>query len=52
MEEYILSELRKLVGFDDGDGIFSPGGSIANGYAINCARFQKFPHIKVRNNFL
>ncbi|XP_065208108.1 cysteine sulfinic acid decarboxylase [Planococcus citri] len=46
MEEYVLDKIRNLIGFDEGDGIFSPGGSIANGYAINCARFYKFPEIK------
>ena len=49
MEEYVLAELRYLIGFVEGDGIFSPGGSIANGYAINCARYNKFPKIKVRH---
>ena len=47
MEEYVLSKIRSLINFEEGDGIFSPGGSIANGYAINCARFHKFPEIKV-----
>lgn len=48
MEETVLLEIRKLIGFQDGDGIFSPGGSIANGYAISCARFHKFPQIKTQ----
>lgn len=47
MEETVLAEMRKIVGYPDGDGIFSPGGSIANGYAISCARFYKMPQIKV-----
>ncbi|XP_014248186.1 cysteine sulfinic acid decarboxylase [Cimex lectularius] len=46
MEEAVLKEMRTIVGFTEGDGIFSPGGSIANGYAINCARFNKMPQIK------
>jgi hypothetical protein len=50
MEEYVLAELRHLIGFNEGDGIFCPGGSIANGYAINCARYNMFPSIKVRIN--
>ena len=50
MEEYVLAELRYLIGFDEGDGIFCPGGSIANGYAINCARYKMFPQIKVQIN--
>lgn len=49
MEEIVLKEMRKIVGFPngDGDGIFCPGGSAANGYAISCARYHSFPEIKV-----
>ncbi|NXJ06874.1 CSAD decarboxylase, partial [Odontophorus gujanensis] len=43
MEEVVLAKLRKLVGWDNGDGIFCPGGSISNMYAMNVARFQRFP---------
>ncbi|XP_050533627.1 cysteine sulfinic acid decarboxylase [Daktulosphaira vitifoliae] len=48
MEETVLLEMRKFLGYPDGkgDGIFCPGGSIANGYAINCARFHAFPEVK------
>lgn len=44
MEEEILREMRKIVGWKDGrsEGIFCPGGSIANGYAINLARYYKY----------
>lgn len=51
MEEEVLREMRKIVGFADGkgDGIFCPGGSMANGYAISCARYKFSPEIKVRN---
>lgn len=51
MEEEVLSEMRRIVGFPNsgyGDGIFCPGGSISNGYAISCARFYKSPNSKVR----
>lgn len=49
MEEVVLEEMRKIVGFANGvgDGIFCPGGSIANGYAISCARHKYAPDIKV-----
>lgn len=49
MEEEVLQEMRRFVGWPNGigDGIFCPGGSIANGYAISCARFHFFPEIKV-----
>lgn len=48
MEESVISKMTSIVGFPDGDGIFCPGGSIANGYAINCARFYKFPQVKTQ----
>lgn len=49
MEEVVLKEMRAIVGFEGGkgDGIFCPGGSIANGYAISCARHKFMPDIKV-----
>lgn len=51
MEETVLSEMRKIVGWENGkgDGIFCPGGSMANAYAISCARYKFTPDIKVSN---
>jgi glutamate/tyrosine decarboxylase-like PLP-dependent enzyme len=51
MEEVVLKNLRALIGYPDGigDGIFCPGGSLANGCAINLARFKAFPATKVLN---
>ncbi|XP_066991602.2 cysteine sulfinic acid decarboxylase [Anabrus simplex] len=48
MEETVLKEMRRIVGWLDGagDGIFCPGGSIANGYAISCARYHRVPDVK------
>ncbi|KAI4498076.1 hypothetical protein M0802_006900 [Mischocyttarus mexicanus] len=48
MENEVLEEMRKIVGWENGlgDGIFCPGGSMANGYAINLARHYKFPEYK------
>ncbi|XP_063535523.1 cysteine sulfinic acid decarboxylase [Cydia strobilella] len=48
MEEDVLREMRRFVGWanGEGDGIFCPGGSIANGYAISCARYFFFPETK------
>ncbi|NWR64122.1 CSAD decarboxylase, partial [Bucorvus abyssinicus] len=43
MEEVVLAKLRELVGWSSGDGIFAPGGSMANMYALNVARFWRFP---------
>lgn len=52
MEEVVLKEMRRIVGYanGNGDGIFCPGGSAANGYAISCARYHAFPEIKVEEN--
>uniref|UniRef100_A0A0K8W9X2 Cysteine sulfinic acid decarboxylase n=1 Tax=Bactrocera latifrons TaxID=174628 RepID=A0A0K8W9X2_BACLA len=50
MEETVLAEMRRIVGFPNdgyGDGIFCPGGSIANGYGISCARYKYAPETKV-----
>ena len=47
MEAAVLEEMRRMVGFKHGDGMFCPGGSLANGTAMNLARFKMFPHIKV-----
>lgn len=53
MEETVLHEMRVIVGFEKGkgDGIFCPGGSMANGYAISCARYKFMPNIKVSAYF-
>ncbi|XP_032520618.1 cysteine sulfinic acid decarboxylase [Danaus plexippus] len=50
MEEEVLREMRKIVGWPEGegDGIFCPGGSIANGYAISCARHHFYPEVKYK----
>uniref|UniRef100_A0A2K6F5S0 Cysteine sulfinic acid decarboxylase n=1 Tax=Propithecus coquereli TaxID=379532 RepID=A0A2K6F5S0_PROCO len=48
MEEEVLKKLRALVGWSSGDGVFCPGGSISNMYAINLARYQHFPDCKQR----
>jgi len=52
MEEVVLKNMRALIGYPDGsgDGIFCPGGSLANGCAINLARFKAFPSAKVFAN--
>lgn len=46
MEKAVLGEMLKLIGFPDGDAIFCPGGSLSNMYAINLARYRKFPQAK------
>uniref|UniRef100_A0A3P8S188 Cysteine sulfinic acid decarboxylase n=1 Tax=Amphiprion percula TaxID=161767 RepID=A0A3P8S188_AMPPE len=46
MEMEVLRGLRQLVGWTEGDGIFCPGGSTSNIYAMNLARYQLFPEVK------
>ncbi|XP_075449544.1 cysteine sulfinic acid decarboxylase [Ascaphus truei] len=46
MEEEVLKTLRHFIGWKTGDGIFCPGGSLSNMYAMNLARFHRFPHCK------
>lgn len=46
METEVLRQLRQLVGWTEGDGIFCPGGSASNMYAMNLARYQLFPEVK------
>jgi glutamate/tyrosine decarboxylase-like PLP-dependent enzyme len=52
MELEVFERMRNILGFpkNQGDGLFCPGGSIANGYAISVARFKKRPEIKASFN--
>uniref|UniRef100_A0A0K0DSS0 Glutamate decarboxylase n=1 Tax=Strongyloides stercoralis TaxID=6248 RepID=A0A0K0DSS0_STRER len=48
MEKEIMRRMIDLIGWgnDEGDGIFTPGGAIANLYAMNSARHNIFPRCK------
>ncbi|EFN89498.1 cysteine sulfinic acid decarboxylase [Harpegnathos saltator] len=46
MEEDVLREMRRIIGWKGGEGLFCPGGSMANGYAINLARHHRYPNMK------
>ncbi|XP_078520065.1 acidic amino acid decarboxylase GADL1 [Lissotriton helveticus] len=48
VEEAVLTKMIEFIGWEGGDGIFSPGGSISNMYALNLARYKYFPEIKER----
>uniref|UniRef100_A0A673VUI9 Cysteine sulfinic acid decarboxylase n=1 Tax=Salmo trutta TaxID=8032 RepID=A0A673VUI9_SALTR len=48
MEDEVLSKLRSLVGWAQGDGIFCPGGTVSNMYAMNLARYRAFPEVKLK----
>ncbi|CAG0880981.1 unnamed protein product [Cyprideis torosa] len=48
MEQYVLEKMRRIIGYDGGDSILCPGGSISNLYAVLCARYKKFPEVKTK----
>lgn len=49
MEKFVIKEVTSLFGYPEGSGgIFCPGGSLANGFAMNLARYLKFPDVKVK----
>lgn len=39
MEDAVIQYCLKMIGFDNGEGIFAPGGSIGNMYSLICARY-------------
>ncbi|XP_023825608.1 cysteine sulfinic acid decarboxylase isoform X1 [Salvelinus sp. IW2-2015] len=51
MEDAVLSKLRSLVGWAQGDGIFCPGGTMSNMYAMNLARYRAFPEVKLKGQW-
>ena len=51
MEDEVLSKLRSLVGWAQGDGIFCPGGTMSNMYAMNLARYRAFPEVKLKGQW-
>lgn len=49
MEKFVIKEVCSLFGYPkESGGICCPGGSLGNGFAMNLARYLKFPNIKVR----
>ncbi|XP_060729533.1 glutamate decarboxylase 1 isoform X3 [Tachysurus vachellii] len=48
MEEVLLKKMHSIIGWseEEGDGIFSPGGTISNLYSILLARYHYFPKVK------
>ena len=47
MENEIINTVCSMIGWKNGDGIFCPGGSFANGIGINLSRFHFDNKIKV-----
>ncbi|XP_013139758.1 PREDICTED: cysteine sulfinic acid decarboxylase [Papilio polytes] len=48
VELKMISHILQLFGFSDGDGIFSPGGSVSMLYALVAARYKAFPDVKTK----
>ncbi|XP_053119579.1 acidic amino acid decarboxylase GADL1 isoform X2 [Hemicordylus capensis] len=48
VEEAVLKKMIEFIGWEEGDGIFNPGGSVSNMYAMNLARYKYCPDIKER----
>ncbi|KAK3907320.1 Cysteine sulfinic acid decarboxylase [Frankliniella fusca] len=46
VEHEVIRHCLNKVGFPDGDGIFTPGGSAANMYGMVAARYRAFPSVK------
>jgi glutamate decarboxylase len=46
MEHECLKKMRDIIGWDGGDSILAPGGSISNMYALMIARHKLFPQHK------
>ncbi|XP_028986319.1 cysteine sulfinic acid decarboxylase [Betta splendens] len=47
VEDTLLRKMIEMVGWEEGgDGIFNPGGSLSNMYAVNLARYRYCPDIK------
>lgn len=53
LEDQVLCEMRRWVGYPngDGDGLFCPGGSMANTYGMHCARHRALPNFKEDGSF-
>ncbi|KAM6177381.1 acidic amino acid decarboxylase GADL1 [Erethizon dorsatum] len=46
VEEAVLKKMIEFIGWQEGDGIFNPGGSVSNMYAMHLARYKYCPDIK------
>ncbi|KAG8189583.1 hypothetical protein JTE90_023653 [Oedothorax gibbosus] len=48
MEQVTLKKMREIIGWNNGDSILGPGGSISNLYACLVARHKMFPTYKTQ----
>eukprot|EP01059_Diplonema_ambulator_P004848 TRINITY_DN14588_c1_g1_i4.p1 TRINITY_DN14588_c1_g1~~TRINITY_DN14588_c1_g1_i4.p1 ORF type:complete len:510 (+),score=120.77 TRINITY_DN14588_c1_g1_i4:1578-3107(+) len=47
MENEVISKLCAYMGYENGDGVFAPGGSMCNMYGMLMARNRKCPEIRM-----
>uniref|UniRef100_A0A0N5BPD4 Glutamate decarboxylase 1 n=1 Tax=Strongyloides papillosus TaxID=174720 RepID=A0A0N5BPD4_STREA len=48
IEKEVVGKMISLIGWnlEESEGIFTPGGTMANLYALNCSRYNFFPNCK------
>ncbi|HED65529.1 MAG TPA: glutamate decarboxylase [Planctomycetes bacterium] len=46
VELALIERLNRFVGFENGEGVFAPGGSVSNLISVLAARHRAFPHVK------
>lgn len=46
MEQAVVKQVCDIIGYQNGDGTMTPGGSYSNMLGLNLARYCKFPTIK------
>ena len=52
MEKYIFKRLSQIIGWrEEGDGVMTPGGSLANLYGVQLARHFYHPNTKTEGLF-
>jgi glutamate decarboxylase len=51
IEKIVLKKMIDTIGWQNGDGIFNPGGSISNLYALQSAKHHFFPNTKKEGLF-
>lgn len=51
IEDSVITKALNLIGFENGDGIFCPGGSISNMYGMVAARYKCMPNVKKTGNW-
>ncbi|VDI46258.1 sulfinoalanine decarboxylase [Mytilus galloprovincialis] len=51
LENYIFKKLSSIIGYQDGEGVFCPGGSFCNIMAIHLAKLKYDPTLKQKGVF-